>query len=188
MITKLHIHGILEVEGSEQFVREVYNDYKNNATLTKSPTLHTANLSNNVGANISHLQNNNSKQENKADNKKSKKTAIHSYKLVDAITKHPNIQSIKTFYEQFESLSNPECVTVFMYCLKKTLQVENVTADHIFTCYRLTNARVPKNLLQAIRDAKSKKFWVDHDNWEDLKINYMGEQAVEQDFARKKAA
>jgi hypothetical protein len=78
--------------------------------------------------------------------------------------------------------SNFEFNTVAVYYLTEKLELTDVTADHIFTCYDHVNERVPTAFAQSIRDTSGKKGWLDVSSWDNIKLTPKGRNLVTHDL------
>ncbi len=130
-------------------------------------------------------ENTSAKPKKKATQKKP--STATTFKMVTELFQSEDAKKIKQFYEQYDLKTHPRKVTTFVYFMEKKLNIKNISADHLYTCYKIIGQKSPKVLQQAVRDAKSQKGWLIHDDWNDLKITHTGEEAVEYDFEKKSA-
>jgi hypothetical protein len=77
--------------------------------------------------------------------------------------------------------------TVFVYYMQKKLNLTGITVDHIYTCYKNGNIRVPGALVQSILDTSNRKGWLNTRRTDDISVTTQGENLVEDDLPRKKA-
>lgn len=118
-------------------------------------------------------------------NSKPKKS---SYKPpVMAIVKDMNLRpegelSFRDFYAQKKPNTQEQAVTVAVYYLKRVLELEKVTPEHIYTCFKDVGRRTPKNMPQTIRDNAKNKGWVDTSERGNIKITNHGENMVDHDL------
>lgn len=73
--------------------------------------------------------------------------------------------------------SNPRIILLFAYYLIKISGENEVTQDHIFTCYRFTNTPLPNNLYQTIADSMRRQKWLE--NQSNIRITNIGYNEVE---------
>lgn len=113
------------------------------------------------------------------------------------LSKHKNPQVVKDldlFPKGKESLedfmkrhkygkSSPSIILLFVYYLKQVLCKDNVTQDHIFTCFRHMKLTIPNNLYVCIRDTISKRGWIA--NISNLNVTTQGINEVEQKMTIK---
>jgi len=188
MTIKLKIdlsHGQLDVEGSDDIVVKIYNDFMGKLEKLTPEIVQLPPKS------IPHLEviegdKEVGDQKKKAPPKKS--ASMQSFALVDEIYQGKDAKAIKDFYGQYNVKGNLQKVTLFIYFLQKELKLTGITANHLYTCYKIVGIPLPKALQQAVRDAKNQKTWLVHDDWDDLKITHMGENAVEHEFEKAQKA
>ncbi len=178
-------NGQLDVEGSDDVVVKIYNDFmgkfeKISPQIIQHPTVER------VIPQLEVIENN---KEIESPKKKSakKSSSLPSFSMLDEIYKGENAKAIKDFYNQYGNMGNIQKVTLFIYFLEKKLNISSITLNHLYTCYKIINAPLPKALQQAVRDAKQKT-WLSHDDWNDLKVTHMGENAVEHEFGKAEKA
>ena len=66
--------------------------------------------------------------------------------------------SLKDFMEEKNPSSNVHKTATFVYYLQMILGIDGITIDHIFTCYKSMNYRIPNNLQQNLTDTSSSKY------------------------------
>lgn len=179
MTTKLKIdlsHGILEVEGSETFVRAIYKDFK--AQFVQGETAEEE-------AETTTRRRRNRKSRPKAGPQRVEPvvqpvpstaepelepvtaikiptpTAAPYTRLKDlelgATAGHP---SLGEFMDSKLPITNEERNLVFMYYLQYLLNVDPITMDHVYTCYREVRIRAPLNLEHSLRTTAGQKNWI----------------------------
>lgn len=67
-------------------------------------------------------------------------------------------KSLKAFMEEKNPATNVQKTTAFVYYLQTFLELEEITIDHIFTCYKSMNYRIPNNLQQNLTDTSSSRY------------------------------
>lgn len=92
-------------------------------------------------------------------------------------------KSFRDFVEEKNPTSQMEQVTVSVYYLKKILDLENVTADYVYTCLDHADLRIPNDLPQIIRNTASRKGWVETGE-DDILLTTMGKNHVEHDLPK----
>jgi len=78
-----------------------------------------------------------------------------------------------------------EKVVVCVYYLIKILDLTSVNQNHVYTCYKHINWRLPYNLPNVLRWVASQRGWLDTSNLQDIKITTHGENLVEHDLPKK---
>ena len=165
-------NGILDVEGEEAFVREIYSEYKER--LLARPTASTP-----------------GKEANIAGTKRAKKTKADSKSKVGTKKKesYSIVKDLDLFngggekgLEAFVKTKNPttdkERNAVFVYYLKKIINIPAVTVDHVFTCYKHIGKPVPA-VKQSLINTSFTKGWIDTSSMLDIKTTIPGENYVE---------
>lgn len=95
----------------------------------------------------------------------SSKSKVKNFKILSDIDFYPNNkQDLKKFYESFESHNDFERILLFTHYLKEILKIDIVTLDHIHTCFDFLELRMPEDLSQTFRSAKSKSSWIEKDD------------------------
>ena len=92
-----------------------------------------------------------------------------------------NQSSFRDFFESKNNSSQAEAITIAVYYLEKILEVSEISADHVYTCFKNVSYRIPKKLPQSIRDTASKKGWIDT-NAGKITVTHHGENLVEYDL------
>jgi hypothetical protein len=120
-----------------------------------------------------------------AVNAKAKKSS--SKPPIMAIVKDLNLRpegktSFREFYSQKKPNTQEQAVTVAVYYLKRVLELEKVTAEQVFTCFKDVERKTPKHMPQTIRDTAKRRGWVDTSERGNIKITNHGENVVEHDL------
>jgi hypothetical protein len=95
-----------------------------------------------------------------------------------------DIPSLVDFFAQKNPSSAMESNAVFVYYLKHLRKMELVGRDHIYTCYKTVEKRVPERLYQSLIDTRNTKGYIKTDNMNDLKISTIGENFVEKSLPK----
>jgi hypothetical protein len=90
--------------------------------------------------------------------------------------------SFRDFYAQKEPKTQEQAVTVAVYYLKRFLDLDKVTPEHVFTCFKDVGRKTPKNMPQTVRDTAKNKGWVDTSERGNIKITNHGENMVDHDL------
>lgn len=194
-MTKLKIDlktGVLEVEGEEAFVKEIYQDYKDRLSSVSDFSSDDP---------VQDTQDDNLKSQNfeqiKRKPKTTKKKKVQakggnkrkeSYSLVtnlDLLAKG-NKKALKDFYAEKAPANAMEKNAVFVYYLQKEAKITAITVNHVYTCYKHVSVPVPKAFRQSLADTSSKKGWIDTKSMENITIPTLGENFVEHDLGKKK--
>ncbi len=112
-----------------------------------------------------------------------KKDSFTLLKDLDLTGKAVNDESFADFIKHKKFKSHVQFITISVYYLEKIMNLENITIDHVFTCYKNISKRPPDNLIQAFKDASGKRFgYIDFSNRENITIPHIGETHVENDW------
>jgi hypothetical protein len=92
----------------------------------------------------------------------------------------------KTSFDQLVAQKTPKsnqhkCV-VAVYYLKHEINVPSITIDHIYTCFKHMQWRVPSSLANTLAYVASVHGWLDTRNMADVKMTTIGENLVEHDL------
>lgn len=182
-MTKLHIdliNGVLEIDGEEEFVRSIYNDFKEQLVAKRS-------LEPKDSSQINHHKNQTAQTDKKAKRTNKAAGALERYALIKDLdfTKGEGNVTLKDYYKQKDPKSYTEKNLVFVYFLKNKLKVSNVNLDHIYTAYDEVGSRRPNAFRQSVADTSSKKGWLDTSSYEDIKISIKGQNYVDHDLPAK---
>ena len=90
--------------------------------------------------------------------KKTQQNTAQLLKDLDLSERNGAEKSLKDFVGEKNPSSNVQKTAVFVYYLEKFMNVEEITIDHIFTCYKNMGYRVPNNLQQNLTDTCSSKY------------------------------
>lgn len=169
------VNGILDVEGEESFVREVYAEYKERLQATSHATDAGDKGSNHTGASKV-----NKVKKTKAVSNSGRAKKKESYSIVKDLDLvcGGGEKGLEAFLKTKNPMNDLERNAVFLYYLKKIANVATVSADHIFTCYKHVGRPVPA-LAQSLRNTSSRKGWIDTSSISDIKTTIPGENYVE---------
>ncbi|OOG37114.1 hypothetical protein [Rhodanobacter sp. C05] len=194
MTTKIKIdlaNGLLEVEGSEEFVRSVYDDYKEK--LASEPIVRQTP----PPAFAPDAERHNDRTR-KAPKKRVQPTAPQGAASKKKLKQPSTIKTLdlskgaggrlRDFYDQFDVKSNFERNLIFLYFLQHKMEIkQGITQDHVFTCYRdIPGIKVPGALRQSLLDTEQDKDWIDATDADNLKVNVHGLNYLEHDMPKKK--
>jgi len=206
MTTKLKIdlsQGLLEVEGSESFVRTIYSDFKTHfagiddddettASKRTRRTRKTKTTSNKTTPAAKKSTTTTATAEKVTPPKAAKKAEVLSkpplpkppaYTYIDGLALeatdgHP---SLVEFMDTKFPITNEERNIVFIYFLHHMLNLDMVTPDHIYTCYRAVKFRAPLN----IENTLTRRDWIEVDKDNNLSLTEAGKNYVENQLPKK---
>ncbi len=190
MKSKLHIdivNGIIQVEGSEDFVLKLYQDFKD--TL---PQLSLASNVNNIIADepinpeepkeIPAKVPSSSQKKTKNSSRKSTTPKLSLIKELD-LSGNEKQPSLKDFYSEYRLRNNDERNLLFVYYLKIKREIEGVTTDHVYTCYDELRLRIPANLHNALA-VTAHRGWLDTSSLEDIQLTTKGKNYFDLDLEK----
>lgn len=192
-MTKLKIDlktGVLEVEGEEAFVKEIYQDYKDR--LSSAGDFSSDNQIEDTQDDDISARNSEQKKAEPAKRKSAKvkdgNKRKESYSLVtnlDLLAKG-NKKALKDFYNEKAPSNAMEKNAVFVYYLQKEAKITAITVNHVYTCYKHVGVPVPGAFRQSLADTSSKKGWIDTKSMDSITIPTLGENFVEHELRKKK--
>ena len=104
-----------------------------------------------------------------------------NYKVIERIDFSPSKGiDFNRFLNDYNLNTHSKKILAYIYFLKKELNVEKVTLNHIYTAFVYLNASVPKSLYQIISDLKNKFNWVDFDSTSNIQISDTGVQMLKE--------
>jgi hypothetical protein len=177
MTAKLNIdlkQGLLHVEGTEEFVRSIYDDFKSRLTAAAA----TAPVERSPPA-------------GKGEGRQGKtRTKSGRGEFEPVFNRDLDTSKVATYYGQFEAKNHPEKILVFSMFLKEVLNMEKITGNDIFTCYTAmkSETKTPKAFAQALRDAEGKNFhYIEVKAWDDIIVPISGSNYFHHDLKKKGA-
>jgi hypothetical protein len=200
MNTKLTINlkeGILDVDGSEEFVRSIYDDFKGEVAkrLSNGSTIPRQ-------IDVPALPMHEEEGETPTRNGKPKKArAKRSSGTGDSpkrgITKYRptfdatlNVIGLPEFYDSMMPKTASERILVFAAFLRDQVKLEPCIADHIYTCFFAVKDRTktPEAFVQAFHNTQSRTHWIDFKSLQDISITIPGNNRIEEMKKNRKAA
>ncbi len=194
MSTKLMINlrdGIVTVEGSEEFVRTIYQDFKERiAKLTIFPAEPPRQLerhsssSEEIAEHIPHRK----IKSHRPPNAVIKKPRTDSYKL--NFNTNLNLAGLDTFYDEWAPRNNFEKILIFAIFLRDRLQIAPCTAGDIYTCFHTlkSKTKTPEAFVQAFRDAQHRTHFIEFTSPQAVQITIAGDNHFNQKLKEKGSA
>jgi hypothetical protein len=206
MVTKLKIdlnQGILEVEGSESFVKIIYNDFKihfagieTDGSDLKPPR--RARKSNAAAQPVtsSEPQPVAGNEQAAVEDTAPEEAVLPRQKPVGPMPVYTQVEdldlgaaggrpSLVEFMDAKFPLTNEERNIVFLYYLQYNLKLKSITADHVYTCYRQAKIRVPLNLENSLRITADQHNWIKTNRTGKMTLTTAGKQYVEKQLPKK---
>lgn len=176
--------GIIEAEGSEEFLKEIYADFREKMVSAKTvstpkiepDTHHTP------GA-VKPVTKPEKAKTGKNSRSKVGKDTVSIVKDLD-LAKQENILSLQEFFQQYKTTNSYHNNLIFVYYLQNIREVEGITVNHIFTCYRNLGIKSPKRLKQSLYDMSHRNGWIDTSSIDDIKLAIPGINFLEHDLPK----
>lgn len=175
---KLHIdlsQGIVDVEGDNDLIREVYADFKEKI-LEQSEFPATSALSETTDTKPE-KRSTKAKRRN-TGRKTGKSTENPSLISIEKPKRDPdlNTSALGEFYGKFKPKNHQDKILVFLNFLVEVLKIEFPNTDQVYTCYMDTGEKAPTAFSRAFRFAREGKFgYIMFDSPSNLKITIKGE-------------
>lgn len=204
MTTKLRIdlsQGILEVEGSEAFVRTIYQDFKiqflgeeaaeevvqstrrrkrTKAAKTKTPPPEPVRVEEPVKTTET-VSPTPPVMPTKPPIPAPTYNYIEDLKLGHT-TDNP---SLVEFMDSKLPITNEERNLVFLYYLQHIIKHKPITLDHIYTCYREVNIRAPLNIENSLQLTANHQNWIKITKTGNMSTTPAGKLYVEKELPKK---
>ncbi len=203
--TKLKIdlnEGILEIEGSETFVKMIYTDFKANfiqetkpalvvkpmvqTKLKDKPTEPEPELTK-PAVKPAPAPTESAPTELKPKTKKKPTISIPIYNLVDDLnlagTK--DYPSLTEFTDLKVPITNEERNLIFLYYLQNLRKMDEVTINHLYTCYKAVNIRAPFNIEHSLQTTAQQYGWIDIFKNGKINVTAKGKEYVEKYLPKK---
>ena len=146
-----------------------------------------------IEQNNCNIENNNMKLNStkRAKRKSSSSTNIYTNNYTPSLIKDLNLRpsgnkSLAEFFEEKKPDGNIQNSAVMTYYLQHILGLENINPDHIFTCYRELNKKIPAVIVQNLRDCSSNRYGYINFNNGKITTSIKGINFVEQDLPHNK--
>lgn len=186
MTTKLTINlhdGILDVEGSEEFVRSIYHDFKERAEKAVIQTAIPKQLEQTlIPADKLRVEKTKKTNPSYPESRKTKSTEYRP-----TFNTSLNLVSLNEFYSAIKPSSHPEKILCFAIFLRDQCSISPCTADDIYTCYFTlkSETKIPEAFVQAFRDTQSKKHFIEFKSPQHIEITIAGENYFNSTMKKK---
>jgi len=170
--------GTIEVEGNEEFVRFVYQDFKE--SLSKQIVAHATPISPIGHAALQPLI---VDEDARAKPRSARKVysggadKARKTKYKPQFNSKLDLSGLPKFYEAWDAANNYEKILVFAMFLRDRLQVVPCSADDIYTCFFTLKHKgpIPEAFVQTFHDAKSRTHYIEYDSIQSISITIPGE-------------
>lgn len=187
MQTKVHVNipkGIVEVEGDAAFVKEVYQDLKDEILKAFDGDHST----NEESASAADEMDTPKRTKRKSKKKRSATSTVTGSVNPDnpSLDKNFDTSGLADFYKQFSPKNHAEKILIFLMFLADSKGIQIANTDQIYTCYDTVKVKAPRAFGQAFRDASSKKFgYIDYNSASDISVPFKGKQHFNHEIKRK---
>ncbi len=174
-------NGILEVEGDEQFVKTIYDQFSQHVTASNLPNHSSPSQDMDGSGNDLSI-----KPKPKAFPKPHSEKANSSSTYKPSLDKNLDTSKLKEFIAKFEMKNHAEKILVIAKFLEN-IGLAPCNFDQIYTCYIKGDLKVPTAFVQAIRDCSGKSFgYVDFDSTKQLvSLSIAGNNHFNHDIQKK---
>lgn len=182
--------GRFEIEGPSETVRELINDLSNlfkNSNLIQANDIPDSDAPNGaLDTDISSEKNTPEKNRDKKQRKRSSNGKARDYQIVELGLDESQREKLRSFVKEKSPKSQNDQVAVIGVFLKEALERETFSCNDIFTAYRITELKVPKNLPAVFGNMEQAGLAVREHN--ELKINYLAEDHVKHHLPKTEKA
>ncbi len=207
MTTKLKIdlvQGILEVEGSETFVKAIYRDFKvqflgedtieeelkpttRRRRSRKSITQKTPTVQPEVAAEVAPKPEAVEAALATASETKTPQPTQPTYdflKDLDLSAADDHVSLVEFMDSKFP-ITNEERNLVFLYYLQHVIKEKPITPDHVYTCYRKAKIRAPLDIEHSLRMTAEHRKWIKIVKNGNITVTAAGKTYLEKQLPKK---
>ena len=193
--TKLVINmneGTVQVEGTEEFVRFVYQDFKEH--LSKGveprpalvPALEHAKETPALLTDQSVTPKKRGARKTGSSDGANPRASGYKPKFNTAL----DLSTLEQFFDEWKPENNFEKILVFAVFLRDRLNIAPCTADDIYTCFatlsRKGKTKVPEAFAQAFRDTQNRTHFIDYKSMQEIHITIPGDNRFNEKNQQKK--
>lgn len=185
--------GILEVEGPEDFVREIHDAFRSyvpsRVTSSNQPGQSFSQDTDQEGLNANPEQDVQVTPKRKRPGARRPRAtppegAVRPTQYAPAVIRDLDLRGLKEFVAPYALNGHSDKILAFGMFLRDKKGIHPFTADHLYTAYRFVGERTPGAFLQAIRDASKKKDLVDYQSPTQISITHIGENRFLHDLPK----
>lgn len=182
--------GLLDVEGSENFVKKIYYDFK--VLIDKYPPTKNENtdfipttiIDDSKELSAISTPKEQIEKPSEVSESTDKKRSI-SLTFLNELDLNPfNKVSLTEFASLYPVKTSEELSLLIVYYLRSILN-ETVTLNHIFTCLTVLGKNIPKHLKQVLTNNKNAKFWIDVSDWNAINYTPAGFEYMQETYINK---
>lgn len=182
--------GIVEAEGGEEFVRSVYDDFKERVSKPVVFPLSEPKQLSAVGSapEQEEVHEQPKKRARKSRGSETGKARAAEYK--PEFNAQLNLADLENFYDGFEPANSSEKILIFAIFLRDKLGVVPCAANDIYSCFFMLKhkTKTPEAFVQAFRDTQHRTHFIEFVSPQHVKITIAGDNHFNQKLKRKGAA
>lgn len=186
--------GALDVEGSEDFVRAVYDDFKEEIArrqigLGVSQRIEAPLLSQQAPIVVAPQAKAKKPARTKRTVPNGDAAKARAGKYKPTFDPGLNLKGLPEFYDELAPANASEKILIFMVFLKERLNIDICTADYIFTCFFTVKDRtkIPEAFEQAFWTAQSRTHFIHINSLQEITLTIPGNNRFEEMKKRKVA-
>jgi len=108
-----------------------------------------------------------------------------SMSLIKEMDLHPSgKQSLREFFGEKQPKTQFEQIAVFVFYMRSVLEIDGISPNHIYTCFKDVSAKPPVDVPQVARNCAAQKGWIDTSRKEGIDITTRGENLIDHDLPR----
>jgi hypothetical protein len=195
MNTKLTINlkdGILDVDGSEEFVPSIYDDFKGEVAKRITPVAPRQIEGGTVtqAAEIEAVPEKEKKVRARRASNSGDGQKARAGKYRPTFDPNLDVNGLTAIYDALNPQNISEKILVFAMFLRDHRNMPSCTADHIYTCFYTVKdrTRIPEAFEQAFRDTQSRTHYIQINSLQDISVTIPGNNKIEEMKKRKAAA
>ncbi|MEW5912690.1 MAG: hypothetical protein AB1814_09060 [Thermodesulfobacteriota bacterium] len=186
MATKLHINifeGIIDVDGDEGLVQEIYRDLK--PQIIGQISKLNQHLPHGKNKTIEGTRQ--TEESNKTNNSKGVKKA--RTQIAPKQVSDLNLEGLSEFYDQFAPKGDSERILIFLKYLQSKKNYPS-SMDSIFTCFMALKTKLPKDFGSALRTTRNPKRYgyIAYESYNEITITSVGENHFNFSLARSETS
>ncbi len=197
-MTKLIINlkdGILDVDGSEEFVRSIYDDFKGEVAKRSQPVASAQRLLEQPVLTVPDGADNDGSSGVKKTRVKKNNTSGDGQKKASSKSKptfDPNLdlKGLVEFYDRYAPQNVPEKILIFAMFLLEQLNLQSFSIDQIYTCFFTVRDRtkIPEAFAQAFHNTQARTHFIQITTLQEMAITTPGFNKFEEMKKSKAAA
>jgi hypothetical protein len=190
MVAKITIPGVVELEGDEDFIREVYRDISGDlkSKLAARTVVNEAQSQQEAAASLQHVapkDNGAASDGRKSTRQKAAATPRNDYK--PSFKSNLDLKNLDNLYATHAPRNHSEKILLFVLYLQDDLKIVPCNADDIYSCYFTlkSKTKIPEAFVQALRDTKNKFGYIEFSSLDDIRITIAGYNYLHNNMKKK---